>query len=137
MGINNLVVERYVRSPFHFPITDEELISTLSFVESDLQGLKRIEVAVPRKTAEYGYFGKYDDYFSVMVLYAPVYKEGVYILGRFGSVTMNEDYFRDKILGDTIFHEVGHHVGWVQHRDLSEKFANEYARKVVEKHHLN
>ena len=121
-------IRRNIRNPiFDFPIGDSELQSALAQVGDDLEGLGDVHVISPRRNVEYGFFARYDPFRRDVYFFAPTVRQGQYVLGRQEQLRLDAGEFRRRILGEVVFHEIGHHVGWLRFGDLSEEFADHYA----------
>lgn len=126
-----------VKTPYVFPVKKKKLREALSLVEDDLAGIKGIEIITPSRNCEFGYFGRYIPEQAIINLYAHVKISGVYIIGRKEEFEWGSTELRKKILEDTIFHEIGHHLGFIRYNDLSEEFAENYAKSITSRIKFN
>ncbi len=138
MSIKDLRIEKEIGSPkYGFPVSTKEIRRALRPVESDLEGLIGIEITIPRRNVEFGFHGRYDSRKGLVFLFAHLKEGNLYLLGPQCEIELSSANFKRKILDDTLYHEIGHHVGWMKyglkHGVISEEFANNYAQRIRKK----
>jgi len=124
----SIAINNYVKKPYGLPVEEDEIRSILFNLGEDLDELQSIQITPPKRNVEFGYFGRYDHENRTIYIFAHIIKENRYMIGRKGQLIFSSEELKEKVLEDTILHEIGHHVGWIRYKDLSENFANAYAR---------
>lgn len=124
---------------YEFPLDESEIKSILEKLPSeDLEGLEKIVITKPLKNEDYKNYGRYVPLPGkkgriLLFLHQKVDGNFIVVLGDKGTQSFTLDEFKHREY-QAVLHEVGHHVGFKDHDDISETFANDYMSEMYSKY---